>query len=359
MNKSNNEKNNEDEPNDVIDPINKKKKFTLLCCSCCKLPPIAPPYNIDVESQSWIQIKGAFTQVHQRSQQKKSKSKSKSTSKSTNKYKHTALKGKYTTVRRTEMVRIASNLTTCILFTNQQNKSQYATLERTFYPSKSERSHKAIVNVLNPTIQYKLKFVDDTGAIDETVVVEFARKNKPKVWHANKIHTDLFVNGKKVLGLFISPSDLKLKLYPFLQTLSLSEDKDTSKGDANAGGANASAVQLTLVTYRGATFNRSKRNKYGQKLKEKDEEGNDVLVEGYKTDRIMHLFLGNIETVENVTLAEQEGRLIAILNEQNGTMYVLKKTITMDLSSSIRSLARRGVALMLLRRLGLEKFNDV
>ena len=63
--------------------------------------------------------------------------------------------------------------------------------------------------------------------------------------------------------------------------------------------------------------------------------------------------------MEDVTLAEQEGRLIAILNEQNGTMYVLKKTITMDLSSSIRSLARRGIALMLLRRLGLEKFKDV
>ena len=216
------------------------------------------------------------------------------------------------------------------------------------------------MNVLNPIIQYRLKFVDDTGAIDETVVVEFARKNKsPKVWHAHQIHTDLFVNGKKVLGLYIGPSNLKL--YPFLHHLSLSEDtdKETTKGDAHAGDTTASPVQLTLVTYRGATFNRSKRNKYGQKLKEKDEEGNDVLVEGYKTDRIMHLFLGNIETVENVTLAEQEGRLIAILNEQNGTMYVLKKTITMDLSSSIRSLARRGIALMLLRRLGLEKFKDV
>ena len=79
---------------------------------------------------------------------------------------------------------------------------------------------------------------------------------------------------------------------------------------------------------------------------------------------------GENGTIENsASVAYREGRLVAVLNEQEQTMHVVRRSITsdpelvpeveMELVGDLQSVVRRGTALMLLRKLGLEKFYDV
>ena len=328
-------------------------------CSCCKGNckgnPRHPPYEPDLESQAkWKSIDGAFSS---RPMVKKLKGNNKSAL--SKKYSHIA-------VRRDEVKRMTSGESTNIdlMFTN--SGARYATLERTFHPIESERN--LLANITNPRVTFKLRCRDFTGAIDESVHIDFARiNNKKKEWHAAKIHTDLYVNGIKQSGWLV-----ERRTNAFLQLLSKESDgvvervvgknknksKSKSKSKSKEENKNSDDVIMTLVTYKGPIFHRPKK--------------------GYKRGRIFHLFRGHINgrdyvhedgTVENAAaVAFRENRLVAVLNEQNQTMHVCKRSVASDPDltpnvegpiSDLQSVVRCGTAFMLLQKLGLESFRDV
>jgi hypothetical protein len=383
-----------------------KKTCAQCCCFCCKRPPpIAPSYDTDVESHQWIKIHAAFLTPHNTTGIDPSASKNprrplikkRTTTKKKKNSSYTALQGKYTAVAKTETVRMSAGLSTSIQLT-YSGGDLYAQLERKFHPLGSERLQLA--NITNPKTTYKIKFTDDTGAFDETVSIEYERRSDTKQkekkmkknrWFATKIWTDLYINGKKEPGLLVkngsergnSGSSSCGGEHPFIQTLSVESNINLSKTKTADGGEDTNeeeddSVRLTLVVYRGARFERPKKKSLFHSHP------------SYYVGRIFHLFEGHVHDAEEAALFASRGKLIAILSERRskiqviakeddddetvqteekeeekeprnfgGGLWILKKTMTMDKNDTLRTLARRGIALMLLRRLGLSEMSDV
>jgi hypothetical protein len=377
---------------DTFDPPpSKKTKTPLLAslvkvCACCTRPPKQPPYHIDIESHQWRPVAGLFSPVPSAAATKATKRKKTRHTTTSSPYAYATFvaqvnDNKHT--RRKELRNMATHKNTKIdlllsrsivvrtpltshIELDHDHLTPYVSVERFFYPSNSERHQLA--NITNPSITLKFRFKELlSSAIDETIWIEWGRQAKQKKrWFAKKAWTDLFRNGKKEPGLIMSSATATS--FPFIQTLSSVDDQGGTK-----------TVVMSLVTYKGHDMNTFVPPLFF---------GTHIYLKGYQVGRVFHLFHGHIQDVEDAILAEQQHKCVAILNEQTKQFFVRSEDKTLNSGKESRkgkgrtegkgsregkeeddgedeeegrakqSMVRRGIALMLLRRLGLETFGD-
>jgi hypothetical protein len=346
------------------------KKEKLLPLFCCRRRPKQPPYemNLHLNSNKWVRILGLFPS---KMKTKKRRTAGKREGVKLNEelpyhYPYATLgQTKTKSIQKKEKKSIQQKLNTKIhLYTTEtknlshesshrhlhENITPFMTLERSFHATGSEK--EAVSNLINPSIHIQFQFNELTSlAIDETISIEWTsspssigdtkkrkkisnnkRRKKVKRWYAFKIWTDLFKNGMKVNGIYISSmknTKRKMNKYPYFQYL------------INA----KNIVVCTLIMYTGPTFHRT----------------------NHTIGRIYHLFLGNIQTYEEACNKYMK-QLVAIINEQNNTMFVVTETTNTaaadddaaaaaaddDNDNDDCNILRRGISFMLLRRLGLE-----